>query len=357
MKTMNELWVDHLSDLGYNGKTLQDSLYKFLQSEVPNTSMLMSINDLWASYLEYQGFQGGTSKLYEYLYSLGYTQVSLNDRIVASLIDGTMLKSKHRIKLDFEAGDYRENGFVTPLTDVVTFIRLSAATDFVDGSLLNYAAGVPRISSNGLLIEPQATNLLKSSEVIGTGWGVIRTSVGTAVGATPATSSGTYTTLARTVNDSYIQQELLKFPVATEVFTTTHASDFVNGIPSIDIVKSTSPFTFYNSKLLADGIASTSSTIVPELQDFRYRVRLQGGGASGDLAGFNLGANQLEVGGRTSYIPTGSTPATRSPDSLVIPISPTETISGDWDSGISYTISAGEAIFTGHGRIRSIYVS
>lgn len=60
-----------------------------------------------------------------------------------------------------------------------------------------------------------------------------------------------------------------------------------------------------------------------------------------------------------SHIPPyekSGTQVTRAPDILNIPLLPTQTISGDWDEGVTYEVADNIATFTGHGYIRNITV-
>ena len=91
--------------------------------------------------------------------------------------------------------------------------------------------------------------------------------------------------------------------------------------------------------------------------DFPTGLQLANTFTGDGVSGIYIWGAQVEVGSfPTSYIPTDGTPATQAPDILNIPLLPTQTITGDWDSGVTYSLAGGIATLTGHGYIRNITV-
>lgn len=64
--------------------------------------------------------------------------------------------------------------FSDEIPDYITFSRASVATDLINGELVDFASGEPRISTyNGFLLEPAATNHIRNGESGGATLGVI----------------------------------------------------------------------------------------------------------------------------------------------------------------------------------------
>lgn len=231
----------------------------------------------------------------------------------------------------FTTNTYRKNGVTVSLDNVSEFIRLSSATMWQDGQLVEVANNVPRISGEGLLIEPQRTNVA----IPFTQWSFL--------------SSGADKILG-TIDT------LTFFNPARQTRAIYSGGIPVSGIISVYIQASEGGEAWIQST----GEQYDRYTLSAS-QIRRYKTPpLQGTRAWGVLA--PLGENtlrypQAEDGEQiTSYIPVGSSPTTRSPDILNIPLLPTQTITGDWDEGVTYTAVGGIATFTGHGYIRNITV-
>ena len=287
---------------------------------------------------------------------------------------------------DFEKNRYIEKGVPVGLSDISEFIRLSSATKWQDGQIVEVADNIPRISGDGLLIEPQRTNYVSETD-ISKWW---RRSGVTAVnnnGFTTFTADNTVTSGAdlivygsNSTGDislyysngpraiSYMVKDdadLMALTVLASWNSYPHICTVVDIVNSTARVGSTSPvlskteingaykkFMFKISPLIAGydrfKFGNATNTNVNSVANY-----------TGDgSAMYTLGYPQVEPtdGIATSFIPTSGTPATRSPDILNIPLLPTQTITGDWDEGVTYEVADGIATFTGHGYIRNITV-
>jgi len=276
---------------------------------------------------------------------------------------------------DFVNNQYSKDQLPVNLSDISDFTRLSAATMWSeDGSVIEVDVDVPRISDEGLLIEPQRTNLAT--------WAL---SPDKWYASSPKVAfeyfqniDGKNTGVLSTINSSLFSSEwpIIQFAVDDDVnkYTVTNYGNYVSGsiTPSFTAVV----YNVTAAKNLQNFILSDTSNTFPVsavinsdlmmLQaswnkpsnwsnSYPLRVFL---GQKGFPVGAKLksGARQVEAGAASSLIKTSASPVTRSPDILNIPLLPTQTITGDWDAGVTYSLAGGIATFTGHGYIRNITV-
>ena len=230
---------------------------------------------------------------------------------------------------DFVNNQYSKDQLPVDLSDISEFIRLSSATEWQGEQIVEVADNVPRISGEGLLIEPQRTNTARPF----TTWSA-------AAGAVVDTRSA----------ETYPYTNLVRQSGA--VYTSTTTSPTIRSL----YIQSTEGGEAW---LQSSGIPYDKYTLSPS-QNRRYKTPSQLTAAWGAFAPLGLNTlryPQSEEGEQvTSYIPVGASPTTRSPDILNIPIEPNQTITGDWDSGVTYSVDGGIATFEGHGYIRNITV-
>ena len=303
-------------------------------------------------------------------------------RYISSLAEDGLTGST----LDFVNNVYTRNGKTSSLDKLSEFIRLSSATKWQDEQLVEVQNNIPRISGEGLLIEPQRTNYVLETD-ISKWW---KKSGVTAVknnGFTTFTADNTVTSGAELIvygsNESGIYPIFSQYGACAISYMVKDDADIMalsvlstwSSNPGfctvVDIVNSTTTTTFRSPELSGTENSGVYKRFMfksnPHSQGYdRFKFGNSAGLSAIDVANYigdgsamyTLGYPQVELtdGNATSFIPTSGTPATRSPDILNIPILPTQTISGDWDAGVTYTVAAGIATFTGHGYIRNIAV-
>ena len=284
---------------------------------------------------------------------------------------------------NFTTNTYRKNGSTVSLGDVSEFIRLSSATEWQDGNLVEVSNNIPRISGEGLLIEPQATNFIHhSTDISNSYWTKSGTSV---VGRTLTqnTSTGTHALSSPTrsvpqYNHTRTQSMSIR-PMGSKYI----GLNFTNGVGAAGFVVDASTLEYFSNEgsrhgnlrnvpiSSSGGVLSISYTIddiggwntsgnsVVAVQFYNaFSVATASRSFAGDgvtsVEVLYVGANKGDV--KSSEIITSDSPATRSPDILNIPILPTQTITGDWDEGVTHSLGGGLVTFTGHGRIRTITV-
>ena len=254
------------------------------------------------------------------------------------------------IVFDFSSNRYAKDGKAVYLDDISEFIRLSAATMWQDGKLVEVANNVPRISGDGLLIEPQRTNYSPRS--------VWSTRDGAIYEPSPREPLFSGQDIIRVVHsddhNSRVERSVAAFNNLTRPITS-----------SSYVISEVEGYVHYgfggNTDNLSDHpVGNTWSRAVGVVQDgdvvssYEKYLALQ----AGKSLTFDATCNQLEENTTkpSSFIPTTGTPVSRSPDILNIPLLPSQTITGDWDAGVTYTVDGGIATFTGHGYIRNITV-
>ena len=265
------------------------------------------------------------------------------------------------VVFDFEKNRYAVKGVpvgLSDLSDLSEFIRLSSATEWQNGKLVEVANNIPRISGEGLLIEPQDTNLVTRS-IEPNSWfsdasytkEYIENIDGkmTAVRATriqPSTSQRVFISQYPNmpIVADYIGKETENNPLFRNNTTTTN---FFGGTEiKNEVIKP-------NISRRIDSISATAS---PRSVGDSTGYYINGASASIGNVYTSYAIQILESESYSSLIITPGSPATRSPDILNIPLLPSQTITGDWDDGVTYTVADNIATFTGHGYIRNITV-
>lgn len=287
---------------------------------------------------------------------------------------------------DFVNNQYSRDQLPVNLSDISNFIRLSAATVWQeDGSVVEVDVDVPRISVEGLLIEPQRTNsavgavnsYFTSSDVNAVNWG--------------------QTDGALSDKEDFYRFEKTNKAGTENFYRYRYGTTFPEGIVtgSIFLRRGDSParyfklfsafLTFTNSSFDLDTYTVNASYNPNDTLDARMDKKASIARASHSALKEDLRTTfvivfadspvptslqspltqdgqyhllsgiQVEDGlYPTSYIHALSAPATRAPDILNIPIKSTQTVTGDWDDGVTYEIADGVLSFTGLGYIRSI---
>ena len=255
-------------------------------------------------------------------------------------LDSIPLSPKY---LDFTKNRYSEKGVPCGISSVGNFTRLSSATMWQDGQLIEVGSNAPRISDEGLLIEPQRTNTLLDSITV-----------------------------------MYTSNNYAIHPLT--IYTTPEG--FNRYSPK-------NPSTFLSMYSVSTGFDNKLKTVY--LQPSREGISCRFGGAVSSYTLLPLAPERIEgtskEGSRfpalfsdpadtmsesdyiqvmygqaedsnyaTSWIRTTTSPATRSPDILIIDVEPNQYISGEWDDGVVFEQFSGYAKFSGHGYIRNIEV-
>lgn len=293
------------------------------------------------------------------------------------------------IVFDFKKNRYAKDGKAVYLDDMPSqFIRLSSATKWHDGQLVEVPNNVPRISGVGMLIEPQRTNLFPSSINVGiTAAGWISTLATITPTPTPAPSGGTGVTAITPNDDTQSFYQVTRNNPRTEATQYTFSifvkneslvagntitlrqqfsgSDYALVTFDANTYEVLSEVGIGNHSSVSGSATAVGSgwyrlhmifTVNEIVTGLSLRVVLNKA-LAGTLGSCYLWGAQLEDGSLlTSYIPTSGTPVTRSPDILNIPLLPTQTITGDRDAGVTYSVAGGIATFEGHGYIRNITV-
>lgn len=283
---------------------------------------------------------------------------------------------------DFTTNTYRKNGSKISLGDVSEFIRLSYATIWQDGNLVEVGNNIPRIGGDGLLIEKSATELIPNNSTITSNrstWTATSkpdTQVGDACefvsdGSTPVVSINTPLQPNGNVipNSGYYYRGILAKKTASDSFLTLGSAS-----ESVTVVVN----------LKSGSLESSGSDVVESrISDINgyYLIETLAMGSISTMRRFTITAsNSIDpvsglllptVGHKvtialpsfrdTTYFPqsvimTSGTQTTRSPDILNIPILPSQTLTGDWDEGITHSLAGGIVTFAGHGYVRNITV-
>ena len=212
----------------------------------------------------------------------------------------------------------------------LSFTRASAATDIINGVVTSFSADQPRISTyNGLLIEPQRTNLLPYAATPDTNWGTYS--------CTKASSADTYLGFnnGTTVTSPYYYGGVTQNTSAVTAGQTCHISIYVKnstngkifvGVGASDIrgTLGSNLSVTYNASGNTYGTITTTPFYGGYIIDIPVifasagtpviRVGPDGSYGTAPIS-IDVFAAQVETGiGRTSFIPTTSYSATRAAD-------------------------------------------
>jgi hypothetical protein len=273
----------------------------------------------------------------------------VSDPVKAKLLAG------ESIEADFTRGDYRDgfvrNGALATLPGWA-FARTGAGYAYeADGGLSNFLTGVPRITDQGLLVEPQRTNLITHSKLV-SGWsnngsatvtansllGPDGTMTGTTVASGSAVAdSGRYHLATVTAGQTYAESYIVKNVSGCTAMRVgpTNAAVFVNPTTGTIISAQAGALSPTIERLPNDWFLVQFTRVAPSttMDDAIY---------TDQACSFGVFHAQLELGASPTapIFTTGST-ATRGADAPTV----------EWDNLFPVTLVA-EFDFTGvAGRI------
>lgn len=261
-------------------------------------------------------------------------------------------ESSPKLQADFTTGEYKASGVTKTFAEVFTFNRAGKAWLVKDTGLVEYASDVPRFD-NGLLIEQAATNLaLDSAATTASAYPVkggpytvandTLLNVGNMYTLLP--NSYTYKRLPLDNNNYYVSYYLSKTNNSLDIVVTYGASGDASNSGSLGLA----------TKAITSSLVRCEGS-VSDLGSNRGMVRYPE--QSTRLGDIRVHAMQLESGNRlSSFIVTNTVPVTRPADFLQTKVSGT-TITGDWDSTLNLSISNGQIVHSGYGRIRSLEIN
>lgn len=257
---------------------------------------------------------------------------------------------------DFIGNRYSADGVPATVSSLSTFTRLSTATMWKADKVIDVPENTPRINTDGLLIEPQRTNLFPNS-VITTGVGVIPTTLEIGEG-------------------NIVPAVRLPQGIATYAYVGTaspspcvismYVKNSDNSEPAFSGAFNNVGFDF--ALVFAGSVAPAPYTVSKISTVYRVSKTVTPGGVYSNTGILKYGANspkdvtatwrQLEAGDTlTSYIRSSGSPTTRAKETLVIPFTTGQTVTADKDEGVTMTIVDNNAVFEGQGYIRSIRVN
>lgn len=286
------------------------------------------------------------------------------------------------IVFDFKKNRYAKDGKAAYLDDVSEFIRLSSATKWHEGKLAEVVNNVPRTSSAGLLVEKSATESIPNNSTI--------TSTNTAWAATskPDTQIGNSFEFVSDGSDALVRTNIPVYPngnvgpsngyyyrsiLAKKASTDSFLYFGSSGIGASIIVNLKNGSLEYTGSFIVESRISDINEyyLIETLSTESGAIHRQFAFYASDDRGTGSQLVIPTIGHKVtlalpsfrdtadfpqSVVKTSGTQVTRSPDILNIPLLPMQTITGDWDAGVTYSVAGGIATFTGHGYIRNITV-
>lgn len=246
------------------------------------------------------------------------------------------------VRSNFVAGTHTINGQSKSFADIYSFSRDSLAWIAKDATIIEYAKNVPRITSNGLLIEKQATNYARWSFLPENGEFSIKSgvyfpvSVGMWKKSTSAESwlyanslealtgdvVGSVCAAAGQGNVRFPRMVFGNFDVATSKLANTNVFYYTTS----------SGISISNTGIVWDIVENVATSSAPLY--------------------FQIEKGKVP----TSPIKTTTAPVTRLADILSLNTK-AYSVWGDWDSTLSITVQAGALVVSGYGRIRAINVN
>lgn len=287
---------------------------------------------------------------------------------------------------DFVKNRFFSDGETRSFSDMPSqFNRLSSATMWKDGVLVDVAANVMRLdNTKGLLIEPQITNfILHSRDMTDPYWGVTNvTKTGNTIRENTASGFHVIASATRAVPqyDHTRTQDFIINPLNARYI----GCNFLQGTGSSGFVIDVNDLTYFHStgsnhtnlrnvsikkqggllfvSYTIDDIGgwNTATASVVSVQFYREKSlastsRSFLGDGTTELEIIYIGAQEGVLS--SSAIPTTTAPVTRAKETLVVPFAVGQTVTADKDEGITMTIVGNNAVFEGQGYIRSIRVN
>lgn len=260
---------------------------------------------------------------------------------------------------DFVKNRFFSDGETRSFSDMPSqFTRLSSATLWEADNLIDVPENTPRINNDGLLIEPQRTNLFPNSVITTGSAGVIPTTLEVGEGnVVPAvrflhgSTTYSYVNILRPnpcIISAYVKNSDNSKPTFTGGVTAA-GNDFV--------------FLVAGSAILAAGYTVSKRGDVYRVSGITELTEAQGNTGIVKYAGnstkdVTATYRQIEAGGTlTSLIKSSGSPTTRAKETIIVPFATGQTVTADKDAGVTMTIVDNDAVFEGHGYIRSIEVN
>ncbi|WP_440464323.1 hypothetical protein [Psychrobacter sp. ASPA161_6] len=286
--------------------------------------------------------------------------IGVTNTIRAYLGESLVWQAPPKLSANFITGEYKASGVTKTFAEVFDFNRAGKAWLVKETGLVEYAVDTPRFD-DGLLIEQAATNLATSRNVVNCTWNGNNVSLTTestfgyfgfavyyAIGRYMTSTihiKSEHTAFEKvTIGDAGITTFTVNVKDATYVKTSDHALT-LDPTMKISKVNGRSKIVFTRSG--SENI-STSMRYTPPSSAYT-------------AIGNNLAATALyeqhEIGKvSSSYIPTTTAPVTRPADFIQSKVTCTA-ITGDWDSTLTLSISNGQIVHSGYGRIRSLEIN
>lgn len=286
---------------------------------------------------------------------------------------------------DFVGNRYSADGFPALLSSLgITFTRLSSATQWKDGVLVDVAANVMRLDKpKGLLIEKSSTELIHNNSSL--------TSINTAWTATQKTdaqigsvfefvSDGSSAAIRTNVpvypegnvaadNGYYYRSVLVKKTDVDSYFFLGSSSGNVSlilnlrdgSVDTVGVSVAQHKVTLIGHYYLIESLSTETGAV--ERQFFLVASNNRGSFASlgAPSSGYKTTVAFPSFRGTADFpqsaIKTSGTQVTRAKETLVIPFAAGQTVTADKDEGVTMTIVDNNAVFEGQGYIRSVRVN
>lgn len=268
--------------------------------------------------------------------------IGVTNAIRAYLGESLVWQAPPKLSANFTTGEYKASGVTKTFAEVFDFNRAGKAWLVKDTGLQEYEADVPRFD-NGLLIEQSATNLIDRDSL--------------SIKLVPDT--GDFSEISHRTIEGFNQVKAAdgrgaklyvyfqgKYNVALQ--NEAVGSYYLISIgDSCDIEVNSTINTMQADKLKQFTSLETGSIYRP-VSPRRY--------ANNNNTWLGSRYHQLEMGNTAStYILTTTAPVTRPADFLQTKVTGT-TITGDWGSTLNLSISNGQIVHSGYGRIRSLEI-
>lgn len=278
-----------------------------------------------------------------------------------------MKKVDPKLSANFVTNTYAKSGVASTFADAFTFNRAGKAWLVKDTGLIEYGVDVPRFDA-GLLIEREATNVCLGSNAGNTDGSGIATLVANNDfgGLVPEITECS-------VNPNNVGIVRYSYQFLTEPYAPTLSAyvrtDTGKDIVGFSISSQNDSFFSYNSITgEINHVSSKNKVTVSEYKDWMH-LTVECLGVNGYFLhlpyalltdandSLYIALRQAEFGEASSYIKTTTAPVTRPADFIQSKVTTGTTITGDWDSTLNLSISNGQIVHTGYGRIRSLEIN
>ena len=264
--------------------------------------------------------------------------------------------SNSKLSADFTTGTYKADGASKTFADLFTFNRAGKAWLVKDTGLQEYEADVPRLD-DGLLIEQSATNYLSWSVLQGTDVQNYSSSGGVISSDDSILKTGKIYTYTKGVNShsykmfpaSILNVDIYASRTDKQEVVLGGTGSAVNGyFNSVDLSAIKSKYNPVTGLTIVSAPLRTSPI---SLGIVKYTKQYL---PNADLRSHAMQATEDDYS--SSLIVTTTVPVTRPAEFLLNKITGT-TVTGDWDSTLNLSISNGQLVHSGYGRIRSLEIN